>query len=272
MKKYEEVFIVLTYRSIEDLEECIISIQKKFLSSKIIIVNSFYDNRTKDEFMMIAQKYNCDFLNVENKGYGYGNNRGIEYCLQNYEFDYLVISNPDIIVKKACMDLTRYKNKEVVIAPKVVTRKGKEQNPYWVVKNSLAEKLIYVGYKQKNKGIVYAGIILNKIIRVIFNIYAKNSGKTEFKVYASHGCFVIFSYNAIKKLGEVYDEKMFLFAEEALLAHRLEKLQIPTIYTKEVFIYHKEDGSVGVAQINEQSEVRKSVIYYFEKIKRGKYV
>lgn len=39
-------------------------------------------------------------MNVENKGYSYGNNRGIEYCHNNYEYDYIIISNPDIIIKK----------------------------------------------------------------------------------------------------------------------------------------------------------------------------
>lgn len=262
------MFVILTYRSTNDLEECILSIEDKFLSYKILIVNSFYDVKSKDKIQKLALKYKCDFINVENKGYGYGNNRGIEYCLENYEFDYLVISNPDIIIRKNCIDLEKYKNKEVVIAPSIITKTGKNQNPYWVVKNNFAEKLVYIGYKYKKKSILFIGLLINKIIRIVFNIYVKMSRKLEFKIYASHGCFVIFSFSAIKKIGEVYDENMFLFAEEALLAHRLEELSIPIIYTKEISICHKEDGSISVSNINEQGEVRKSVIYYFEKIKK----
>ena len=54
MKKYETVFVILTYRSTNDLEECISSIQNKFSSLKIVIVNSFYDDTTRDEFVKIA--------------------------------------------------------------------------------------------------------------------------------------------------------------------------------------------------------------------------
>ena len=32
-------------------------------------------------------------------GYGAGNNRGVEYAFNNYNFDYIVISNADIIIE-----------------------------------------------------------------------------------------------------------------------------------------------------------------------------
>lgn len=30
----------------------------------------------------------CDFINIENKGYEFGNNIGFRYTLENYDFKY----------------------------------------------------------------------------------------------------------------------------------------------------------------------------------------
>lgn len=269
-KYYEYVFVILTYRNTEDIKECLISIEKKFNDYKAVIVNSYYDESSKMEMEKIAEKYNCDFLNVENRGYGYGNNCGVQFCKKEYDFSYLVISNPDIIVKKNDFLAESYLEKAVVIAPVIKTLTGKWQNPYWVKKNCLAEFFIYSGYKHMNKFVIYSGIAINKIIRELSNrLFFRNKDRVRSKVYASHGSFVIFSKKAVQQLGDkIYDENMFLFAEEAYLAHVLEEKNIPVIFTKEIDILHKEDGSMNVSNINEKSELRKSVVYYYEKLDR----
>jgi len=70
--------------------------------------------------------------------------------------------------------------------------------------------------------------------------------------------------SVIKNHRKLYDENMFLFAEEAYLAHVFEKEKINTILTKNILIFHKEDGSMKLSKINEDDELRKSVMYYYE--------
>lgn len=48
----------------------------------------------------LADEYDCDYLSVENKGYSYGNNQGIKFVLENYEYDFIVISNPDVLIER----------------------------------------------------------------------------------------------------------------------------------------------------------------------------
>lgn len=48
----------------------------------------------------IAKKLGCSFINVENKGYGFGNNRGIEYANKYFDYEFLIVSDPNIIIKK----------------------------------------------------------------------------------------------------------------------------------------------------------------------------
>jgi len=264
MKKYEYIFVVLCYRNHLDLIEFVENIPDFYKDYRVVVVNSFYDDATEENIRRIAVENDCDFISVENKGYSYGNNKGIEYCRKHYDYDFLVVANPDVLVMQNDADVSAFKGKPVVVAPQINTLSGKHQNPYWVMKNPVSEFLIYYGYKHKKKLIVYAGIAINKFLREVFVRLAGTSGFK--KVFAAHGSFMIFSKQAIEKFGTVFDDNMFLFSEEALLAHRLRQAKIPVLYTKSTRIKHKEDGSVGIAKIDDEGEMRKSIIYYYEKL------
>ena len=123
--KYKFIVIILIYRNYKDLIDCIDSIYEKVDDCKIVIVNAYYDEESKKKIQEIANTKNCDFLNEVNKGYSYGNNRGIEYVKKNYEFEYIIISNPDIVVKKRIANLPDAE----IIAPKIIAASGKNQNP-----------------------------------------------------------------------------------------------------------------------------------------------
>lgn len=265
MQFFKYIFCILVYRNTEDLTECLSSIQQKVRNSKIIIVNAFYDEQSKEAFEKIAIDNDCDFINVPNKGYSYGNNRGIEFALNKYMFDCLIVSNPDIIIEKfddTYIDL----DSSQVIAPIIKTISKKNQNPYWLVKNRLGEKLIYLGMKNRNRLMLFFAYGINKVIREMgLNVFL-HTRKHSIKVYAAHGSFCMFTRNCINKLGLPYDENMFLFAEEALLADVLRKNSIDVNLTKDIVIKHKEDGSMNIANIDEMHEERKSIIYYYEKI------
>ena len=86
------------------------------------------------------------------------------------------------------------------------------------------------------------------------------------KVFAVHGSFLILPKKVLSKIGMPYDEDMFLFAEEAYLAHLLKKYNIDTYITKDISVIHYEDGSMSISSINEKDEIRKSVIKYYEKL------
>lgn len=266
MERVKYVFIVLVYRNVDDILQFISSVDRLKIEKKIIIVNSYYDEESKEKFIEIADKNNCEFLNIENKGYGYGNNRGIEYANENFDYEYIIISNPDIVIKQF-NDENLEKYNDCIIGPIINTARGKSQNPYWYLNNCIGERLIYIGYKELSKIKLYAGIILNKLIRELFLIKFNSSRKNESKVFALHGSFVIVPRKVIKQIGLPYNEEMFLFAEEAYLAHLLKQNNIKSFITKDISVLHKEDGSVGISNINEKSEIRKSVIKYYEKVK-----
>lgn len=263
---FQYVFVILTYRSSEDLTECLQSIKEKFANYKAVIVNSFYDDKTQESIFSIGLDFNCECISVENRGYGYGNNRGIQFCKENYNFEYLVVCNPDIVVLKNELNSSDFPEGKCVIAPIIKTANGKEQNPYWASDNKVCEYLIYKGYKNRNLVVLYFAIAVNKVIRCISNKIFTLSKHHRKKVYACHGSFVIYSAEVLDELCPLYDEKMFLFAEEAYTARMFKNRNIPVIYTKDISILHKEDGSMNIAKLDTTSEARKSVIYYYEKL------
>ena len=142
MDYYKYIFIILVYRNSDDLKDCLDSIRKKVHSCKVIVVNAYYDDVSLSEIEKIANQYKCDFIGIENKGYSYGNNKGIEFAQKKYLFDYIVISNPDIVIEKYDDSFLDENFKYDIIAPQIIAASGKAQNPAMFKRLPLSEYFI----------------------------------------------------------------------------------------------------------------------------------
>lgn len=260
---YDLIFSIVIYRNIEDLYELLGSIRKKIkVKYKIIIVNNFYDEQSKNEIYDIAINNGCDFIESKNDGYGAGNNKAISYALEHYDFKYIIISNPDIVIEQFDEKLLNY-GKDV-IAPEIITKNRKYQNPMNVLNVSLSTFFIYKGLLKNKKLILYAGLAINKFLREVARGCYKIFDFKFHEIYMAHGSFVLFSKNVIDLMQPMYDEEMFLFAEEGYVAWKLNKYNFKTWYTTKIVLLHKEDGSMKYRNdINEH--LRYSNLYLYEK-------
>ena len=240
---YDFVFVVLVYRNTGDLKDFFSSLN--IPNSKVVVVNSFYNDETKSEFEQIAIDNGADFLNVENKGYGYGNNRGCEYALQHFQFKYLIISNADIEIQN--LNISQLSENHIT-APEIITLKGKRQNPYLVRLNKLYERIKYQLIKRRSR-LVMLCWIYSRLVREIYLLFHKRG-----YVFAAHGAFFIMPYNILKSMFPLYNEKMFLFVEEAHLAMLARKHGFKIYYDSSIVIKHKEDGSVSF--LNNENEIQ----------------
>jgi len=269
MIKVKIIFVVLIYRNIKDMLEYIQNIESLGIDAKVIMVNSYYDDASMNDCSELAKKYDCDFLNVENKGYGYGNNIGIKHAIRSYEYEFLIVSNPDIIIKvfdeKALDNFSK-----AVVGPTIRTLNNRSQNPYWATSNYLGEWLIYIGYKKDIKSFILIGKAVNRIIRELFLLLFNKSKKKNHRVYAIHGCFVVYSKEAIDAIGSPYDEAIFLYSEEACIADILKNNSINTYITKSIKVIHKEDGSTKFTKHTRKSIEPKSFMVYYEKYRLHK--
>ncbi|MGN8631790.1 glycosyltransferase family 2 protein [Blautia sp. HCP3S3_G3] len=260
MKNVDFVFVLLTYRNFVDLQEFIESAKSQKINAAYIVVDAFYDNESSEKIKAVAEMAQADYLSVPNKGYSYGNNYGIKFAKKNYDFKFLIVSNPDIVLKQFSIDhLEGMEDK--VIGPKIINRRNQLQNPMFVSENLLAQRFVYKGLKNHNKLYFYSGIALNKIRRAIF---LKSHGESISSVYQLHGSFVIFGRLALNRIEKVYDENMFLFAEESYLAIKLKIEGICSIYNPHIIVNHKEDGSMGFRN-DISNQLKEANIYVFEK-------
>ncbi|MCD8148353.1 MAG: hypothetical protein LUE92_02075 [Clostridiales bacterium] len=267
MEVYRFIFVILVYRNHEDMVELIESIEKKVENYKVIVVNAFYDNDSEKIIHEIAKKYDCDYLKIENKGYSFGNNRGIEWANQHYEYDYVVISNPDIVIAKFDNDLSLVG----VVAPEIICASGKKQNPMLIYENKLSELLVYHGYKNNHKILLIIGIGINKVIREVYTKFGVGKGQVVYrKIYQPHGSFIVLDKSTATELFPVFDENIFLFAEESVFALRLKRGHKKVTYTNSISVRHKEDGSMHLSDLSVDGEMKKANLYYYEQYRKGR--
>lgn len=242
MKKVNKVFVVLTYRNTNDLKTFLI--ENSFTDSKIIIVNSFYDAISKAEFEEIALKNDCDFINVENRGYGAGNNAGVAFALENYDFEHLIICNPDVKINKFNDSFLRKIGTRVILAPEIKTKTGKDQNPFIINYSYFFRWLYYKAVTNKLTFLKYFIYAVNGLIRRAFVKCVTWFGLDKARVYSCHGSFFIIGKQALSELAPLYYEEMFLYHEEHFLAKKTAIKQIPIYFVPKHFsIKHYEDGS-----------------------------
>lgn len=258
---FKYVFVVLVYRVAEDLYDFANSLHRNIDEYKVIIVNSFLNKESESRIKEIATELDCDFFTIKNKGYGYGNNRGVEYAKNHYNYEYLIISNADVVIEK--FDINGLPSSNAVVGPKLITIKGKHQNPYWAIENKPMEKLIYTGLSKKFRLNMVIAQGINKTIREVFLKFTKNVS-TAYKVYAVHGAFIIFTKDVVERIYPIYDENMFLYYEEAYLANRLKQMGVGRFYYPQICIRHKEDGSTKGLNTDLSCHAVDSFVYYYD--------
>ena len=142
-----------------------------------------------------------------------------------------------------------------------ISNLNKEKLLILMKENIFSEKLMYIGYKHEIKLFLYVGIFINKIIKYLFRNHNNY-------IYACHGACIILNYNFIKYYNFKFDDKMFLFYEEALLGLFAKKNNIKIKYDKNIIVRHFEDGSMSISNINEYNFLRDSFIYYYKRYRK----
>ena len=265
MRQVDLVFVVCTYGSHEDLLNFIDSVNELNVKSAIVVANSFCSEETRDVIKKHAEERGCDFLDLPNKGYGHSLNEGIEYARKNYEFKYLAITNADILVKKFDLNI---EDKACVFAPEVITKTGKKQNPFYIFQ--YRKTFLFARWAKDHflKIFKYSVMVKAKIHRVLFNLfYVKGTYR---KIYAAHGCFIVFNEKALDLLGRPFEDDIFLYCEENFLGHKLKRMGIPLYYTSRVSVRHMEDGSSAFYKQKINAEMEKSVAKYYDLLEKTK--
>lgn len=264
MQHYDFIFVVLCYKNTKDIILFLNSLKNVKGTYKVVIVDGFSSEEVKNTLSNIAEKNNCDFMSIPNKGYSYGNNQGIEFARRHYDFEFIVVSNPDIEIQNLNIDhIRKYNNK--IIGPYIENLTGKHQNPYRTgAFLSLIMKMMYKSYKDGVDFPKWIVIAINKIFRELMNIRAFLFQSNYLKVFALHGSFILFGRSALEALGTAFDANMFLFNEEDYVAFWARQNHVTLYYCPKERVLHHEDGSMSLSNINHDM-YKQSFLYVYDK-------
>ncbi len=241
MEKLDCVFVVLVYRNIDVLEDFFKSLVLP-CKYKVIIVNSYYDEQSLHQCREVAEKNGSDFIPIDNRGFGYGNNVGVKYAMEHYEYEYLILSNSDIQVNS--LDALFNLNKDVaVIAPHTYLPNGKIQNPNipWRVKSLF--RWLWLAYNFDSGIRLWLIHCFTRACREFFRFYRLFNRKPLYDIYSCHGSFIAFTRKAVDNLFPFFDDRMFLYNEELYLAEKCRLKNIPIYYCPEIDVLHLEGAS-----------------------------
>ncbi|MEM2074263.1 MAG: glycosyltransferase family 2 protein [Nitrososphaeria archaeon] len=199
-----------------------------------------------------SQNEKCIFSLIQvhkNLGFSGGNNIGIRYALQS-GYEYIVLSNPDIIV----MDSSILKviisemvaNEEIWVAgPRIIGPDGLDQSP--LREPNIFEELTFFTKR-------------DYILRDLVNL-----GKPSL-VPKIHGSFMVFKNDFFLKAGYLDDEQ-FLYSEEAIIAHRVNYFNKKICFVPSVRVLHK--GRKIFSASLYKKFIRSRLLYHKKYLKTG---
>jgi GT2 family glycosyltransferase len=232
--------VILNFNGWKDTIECIESIRKISIPKDIKIETVVIDNASiNDSVDEIKKVINNEILivNKANLGFAAGNNVGIRHALETGA-DYIMLLNNDTLVHRDLIkELVLILEDEGIggVVPKIYFAKGYEfQKRY---KNSELGKVIwYAGGKMDWENLIGKNIGVDEVDHGQFN------ERTDTEL-ATGCCFLIRS-DVLRKIG-LFDEKYFLYYEDADLSERIKKAGYKIAYQPKAVLWHKNAGSSG---------------------------
>lgn len=241
--------VVLNYNDYKTTSNYINSIKDFKVLSEIVVV----DNGSTDGSYEKLKKYETNKVRIiktdSNRGYAYGNNIGIK-ALSNV--DYVIISNPDIIVEEKVINKLKKdldKTEDAAIVAPVIKQLG-EYKRGWRLPNIEDEILLNINYYQR---------------RVLRNLeYNEARFKNPLtRVDVVPGCFFMFKKDVLELVGN-FDEATFLYYEENILATKLKNINKKSYIDSEVMVTHELSVSVNKSfnSIKKYKLLKQSQKYY----------
>jgi len=235
-------FIIIEYYSIDDVLNCISSIEKldlRFDYEVIVSSNSVYasEKRMKLESRWSSFKW-C--FNEKNGGFAYAMNQGLKIA----EGNVLVIMNPDVRIEKGIDEMVNYllSNPAVgIIAPQVKNKKGATQD-------SFREFITPFNFVTRH---------INRLIKCEKKIIVKSPCIVDWVI----GAFMMMSRQTYELIGGL-DDNYFLYCEDMDLCKRIWLKGYSVVYYPAAIIEYEGTRSAR-ARLKYSCIFLKSLIRYW---------
>lgn len=254
------VFVVLHYCQGEVTKDCVESLLELDGEKFVVIVDNASPDGSGDVLKQFySGKDNVKvILNKDNLGFAGGNNVGYVYA-RGLNPDFIIVMNNDTLIKDKEFlnklsqdDFLQYH----IIAPDIITYKGKHQNP--LKKEGISKNEVLKQLRRKRLSLIFYSLPLLYKLKTFDE--PKEIGRIQKdRMYniVPHGAAIIFTRQWIENEDLCFRPGTFMYFEEDLLYLYVKKHNYRTIYEPSLQITHLEDMSTNVAHKN----IRKKMIF-----------
>lgn len=219
------------------------------------------DNASTDNSWQRLKELEDDKIAViqseKNGGYGYGNNLGVRYAIQKNEATHVVIVNPDVKFRESTISkMARlFSHSDIgIVSPAMEDIQCSSLGRGWKLHGFIGELLAM-------------GPVSRRIWGRFLN-YPESYYKGKGAVYADvvHGSMLMVDAKAFLDCGG-YDEDIFLYQEEAVLAWRMKTSGYRTVVLLTEIYLHQHSTSITKScngQLQRQRMRHESLIYYMK--------
>ena len=250
--------VILNYNDADTVRGLVNEICGYEALDQIVIV----DNASTDDSIEKLESLKTEKIHVlrseKNGGYGSGNNLGVRYAVEQNGADHILIANPDVKFSEECVKalsgvLSRHEDLAAAAAKMDDMTYG-ELNNGWKIHGFWGELLAM-------------GPISMRLFKKWLN-YPESYFKEKKAVYvdAVHGSMLMVDGKKFLEAGG-YDEEIFLYQEETVLAKRMKNCGYRTVLLLNQRYRHEHSVSIKKSfkgQMDRQKLRNTSVLYYMK--------
>lgn len=245
------VFITVNYNGSDFTKKYLESINDLILNDndivEIVVVDNCSDLSEYAKLSGYCDKYHKK-LNVirlvENVGYFKGLNQGLAR-VQNTDDSVIIVGNNDLTFNADFISNLKkidFDDDVLVIAPNIITKDGRKQNPHVVKAVPRIEKIKAKIYFS-NYFVGQFFRLINQSIKTFLPRKTKSYDYGKMKIKRGIGACYVLTKNFFKYFDRL-DDRVFLWGEEALLSNQLEEVNGTTLYDPTIKIIHHENAAV----------------------------
>lgn len=229
--------VIIHYASAQNVDECLASLSQSTIADQLYPI--IVENQPKEPLPDVDAHFThyTVLKTQDNLGFTGANNLGMEWALAHLKSDSLILLNDDTTVDpkafETILHTLRSRDDIAAVVPKIYFSKQHEYHS---------------GYEADERGRViwYAGGIIDWKELTGFHRGVDEVDRGQLDVGAptpfATGCCVALKTTALRKVG-VFDDRFFLYFEDADLSLRLQKKHYQVWYEPAAIIWHKNAGS-----------------------------
>lgn len=260
-------FVILHYKTLEDTNKCIHSILQlnNFSATRIVVLDNGSNNGTGEQLQKRYERYKNIKIVIsdQNIGFSKGNNLAYSIAKSEYDPDFIIVCNSDIIfTQENTLELIKKVHDETnfdVFGPDIYIPKIKfHANPLAQKAMTIDEikhevelnkgKLNNIKSTCKHESIESKKIQLINWIRTILRIERKAMAAEENMVL--QGACYVFGNTYIKNQNQIFFPMESFYFEEYFVFADCVKKKYKTVYDPRIQVIHNESSATKKAQPN----------------------